>query len=78
MEYQMRSLMHKSYPGPRTCAAFLTLFAIAAAVTGCAKQTPPPIATESPAQMQQSIQNHAQSYEAFMRSHPNAYHNGGQ
>ena len=42
-------------------------------VAGCAKPTPPPMATETPAQINQDIKDHAASYKAFRESHPNAY-----
>jgi hypothetical protein len=56
----------------------LTLMPLIAA--GCARQAQTPMATETPAQMQQGIQQHVQSYEAYARTHPNPNPNrqGGQ
>ncbi len=42
-------------------------------VAGCSQPAPPPMATQTPAQMNQSIQDQAAKYKAFRESHPNAY-----
>ncbi len=56
----------------------LTLLLLSSALTaffvaGCSKPTPPPMATETPDQMNQDIKNQAAKYKAFRESHPNAY-----
>lgn len=56
----------------------LTLLLLALALTaffvvGCSKPQPPPMATETPAQMNQGIKDQAAQYKAFRESHPNVY-----
>lgn len=49
-------------------------------LTGCSKPAPPPMATQTPAEMNQSVKDQAAKYKAFRESHPNAYQpqSGGQ
>jgi outer membrane lipoprotein-sorting protein len=57
----------------------LLLALLCSLMSGChSTKNQPPLATETPAQMQQAIKNAASKYAKFRQSNPNIYNKAGQ